>query len=62
LRIGAPHASGNAGFTTEIVGPYLIKIASAGAPAAPGVANTVDPESVRGIVLRLGYKLAATGN
>lgn len=55
-------APANAGLTPDIIGAYLIKIASAGALAAPAAANTIAAGSLRDIVLRVGYRLAATGN
>ena len=61
LRIGAAHAAGQRGSGPEIVGTYLIKIVTAGALGAPGDGNAMNPDALRDIVLRVGYRLAATG-
>ena len=52
-------APANAGLTTEIIGTYLIKIATAG---ALGAADAIGPGALRDIVLRVGYRLAAAGS
>ena len=51
----------NAGLTPEIIGTYLIKIVTSGALGVPGDGNAMDPDSLRDIVLQVGYRLAATG-
>lgn len=38
---------------------YLIKIGTAGAPGAPGAVKAIDPDSLRDILLWIGYQLAA---
>jgi hypothetical protein len=50
----------NAGLPKGIVGAYLVKIGTPGALRAPGPGNAIDPDALRDIVLRVGYRLAAT--
>jgi hypothetical protein len=51
----------HAGLTPEIVGTYLIKIVTAGEFGATDPASGMDPDALREIVLRVGYRLATGG-
>ncbi|MFF9120455.1 neuraminidase-like domain-containing protein [Streptomyces massasporeus] len=50
-----------AGLLPEIVGTYLVKIVTAGALGGAAAPNAIAPDALRDIVLRVGYRLAATG-
>ena len=51
----------NAGLTPEIIGTYLIKFMTSGALGVPGDGNAMDQDSLRDVVLQVGYRLATPG-
>ena len=61
LRIGTARAAGQCGSTPEIIGTYLIKFMTPGALGVPGDGNAMDQDSLRDVVLQVGYRLATPG-